>query len=120
MKTSVLYLEAEESDGVDDVVLFGGADARKHRRHVVHPDEEEEQEAQQMAPDIHRLVGQDEEAARGGLDRNVIKIIFYYRLSNLNSTAHTGVFQYKHLHDVNMQKVIFWAECRFKIKMYCV
>lgn len=58
------YLEAEESDGVDDVILSGGADSRQHRRHVVHPETEEEQEAQQMAPDIHRLVGQDKKAAQ--------------------------------------------------------
>lgn len=58
------HLEAEESDGVDDVILSGGADSRQHRRHVVHPETEEEQEAQQMAPDTHRLVGQDEEAAQ--------------------------------------------------------
>lgn len=60
----LLYLEAEDSDGVDDVVLSGGADVRQHRGHVVHPYAEEEQEAQQMAPDIHRLIGQNEEAAK--------------------------------------------------------
>lgn len=60
-----MYLEAEESDGVDDVVLSRGADGWKNRGHVVHPDTEEEEEAQQMAPDIHRLVGQNEETAQG-------------------------------------------------------
>lgn len=60
---AVLYLEAEEPDGVDDVVLSGGAEGRQHRGHVVHAETEEEQEAQQMAPDIHRLIGQNEEAA---------------------------------------------------------
>lgn len=62
-KNLVLYLEAEQSDGVDDVVLSGGADGWKNRGHVVHPETEEEKEAQQMAPDIHCLIGQNEEAA---------------------------------------------------------
>lgn len=57
------YLEAEEADGVDDVVFPGGADGREDRHHVVQADAEEEEKAQQVAPDIHRLIGQDEEAA---------------------------------------------------------
>lgn len=54
---SASHLEAEQPDGVDDVILLGGMDGGQHRRHVVHADAEEEQEAQQMAPDIHRLIG---------------------------------------------------------------
>lgn len=59
----VLYLKAEKRDGVDDVVFPGGADGRQNGRHVVNTDTEEEEEAQQMTPDVHRLVGQYEEAA---------------------------------------------------------
>lgn len=59
----VLYLEAEKRDGVDDIVFPGGADGGQNRRHVVNTDTEEEEEAQQMTPDVHRLVGQYEEAA---------------------------------------------------------
>lgn len=40
-----LYLEAEEPDGVDDVVLSRGAHGWQHHGHVVHPDTEEEKEA---------------------------------------------------------------------------
>lgn len=60
----VLYLKAEEPNGVDDVVLSGGTDGRQHQGHVVHPEAEEEQEAQQMAPDIHGFIGQNEKAAQ--------------------------------------------------------
>lgn len=61
---AALYLKAEESNGVDDIILSGGANSRQHRGHVVHPKTEEEEEAQEMAPDVHRLIGQDEEAAK--------------------------------------------------------
>lgn len=61
---NVLYLEAEKCDGVDDIVFPGGADGGQNGRHVVNTDTEEEEEAQQMTPDVHRLVGQYEEAAR--------------------------------------------------------
>lgn len=64
LTNSALYLEAEQSDGVDDIILSGGAEGRQHWRHVVHPKTEEEHEAQQMTPDVHRLVGQNEEAAK--------------------------------------------------------
>lgn len=69
---SALYLEAEEPDGVDDVILSGGTEGRQHRRHVVHPETEEEQEAQQMAPDVPRLIGQNEEAAKR--EREIYKL----------------------------------------------
>lgn len=45
MENVFLYLEAEEPDGVDHVVLSRGAHGRQHRGHVVNPDTEEEQEA---------------------------------------------------------------------------
>lgn len=75
----ILYLEAEEPNGVDDVVLSGGPDSRQNRGHVVHPDTEEEEEAQQMAPDIHRLIGQNEEAAQ----RIYFEFEFYIFLFNV-------------------------------------
>lgn len=62
-KPRVQYLEAEECNRVDDIVFPGGADGGQNGGHVVNTDTKEEQEAQQMTPDIHRLIGQDEEAA---------------------------------------------------------
>lgn len=62
-KPRVQHLEAEERNREDDIVFPGGADGGQNRGHVVNTDTEEEEEAQQMTPDIHRLIGQDEEAA---------------------------------------------------------
>lgn len=58
------YLEAEEADGADDKVLPGGAGGRQDGRQVVDAQGEEEDEAEQVAPDVDGLVGEDEEAAR--------------------------------------------------------
>lgn len=58
------YLEAEEADGADDEVLSGGAGGRQDGRQVVDAQREEEDEAEQVAPDVDGLVGEDEEAAR--------------------------------------------------------
>ena len=57
------HLEAEQADGVDDVVLAGRAGGGQHSGHVVHAQGEEQQEAQHVSPDTHRLIGQDEDAA---------------------------------------------------------
>lgn len=56
------HLEAEEADGADDEVLAGGSGRRQHGRQVVDAEREEEQEAEQVAPDVDGLVGEDEEA----------------------------------------------------------
>lgn len=56
------HLEAEEADGADDEVLAGGAGRRQHGRQVVDAQREEEQEPEQVAPDVDGLVGEDEEA----------------------------------------------------------
>lgn len=66
------YLEAEERNRVDDVVFPGGADGGQNGGHVVNTHTKEEQEAQQMTPDIHRLVGQDEEAAHEMETRHIV------------------------------------------------
>lgn len=58
------YLEAEEADGADDEVLPGGAGGRQDGRQVVDAQGEEEDEAEQVAPDVDGLVGEDEEAVR--------------------------------------------------------
>lgn len=58
------YLEAEEAHRADYEVLSGGAGGRQHSRQVVDAQREEEDEAQQVAPDVDGLVGEDEEAAR--------------------------------------------------------
>lgn len=58
------HLEAEEADGADDEVLTGGAGGRQHGGQVVDAERKEEQEAEQMAPDVDGLVGEDEEAER--------------------------------------------------------
>lgn len=82
----VLYLEAEKRDGVDDIIFPGGADGGQNRCHVVNTDTEEEEEAQQMTPDVHRLVGQYEEAAhetKNTLKRVNIKVEPY---KNNNTT----------------------------------
>lgn len=71
-KPRVEHLEAEERNGVDDIVFPGGADGGQNGGHVVNTHTEEEQEAQQMTPDVHRLVGQDEEAAREMETRHII------------------------------------------------
>lgn len=63
---SFIYLEAEEPDSVDDVVLPVGSGGRQDRQEVVDPQREEKQEAQKVAPDVHRLIGQDENAGGGG------------------------------------------------------
>ena len=57
------HLEAEQANGVDDVVLAGGAGGGQHGGHVVHAQGEEQQKAQHVAPDVHCLVRQDEDAA---------------------------------------------------------
>lgn len=56
------HLKAEEPYGVDDVVLSGGPSCRQHCGHVVQPQGKEEDEAQQVTPDVHRFIGQDEQA----------------------------------------------------------
>ena len=61
---SLGHLEAKDADAVDDEVFPGRSDSRQHGSHVVGPQQEEEQEAQQVAPHVHRLIGQDEEAGR--------------------------------------------------------
>lgn len=76
-----LYLKAEEPNGVDDVVLSGGTNGRQHCGHVVHPEAKEEQEAQQMAPDIHCLIGQNEEAAQR-----------IYKVENDHSDSNSNTF----------------------------
>ena len=60
----MVHLEAEDADAVDDEVFPGCSDGRELGGHVVSPQQEEEQEAQQVAPHVHRLIGQDEEAGR--------------------------------------------------------
>lgn len=63
------HLEAEEADSVDDVVLPVRSRGRQHCGQIVHPQREEEQKPQQVAPDVHRLIGQHEntlEAEFGG------------------------------------------------------
>lgn len=52
-------LEAEEANGIDDVVFSVGPGGRQDRGEVLDPQREEEQEAQEVAPDVHRLIGQD-------------------------------------------------------------
>lgn len=58
------YLEAEEADGADDEILPGSAGGRQDSRQVVDAQCEEEEEAEQVAPDVDGLVGEDEEAVR--------------------------------------------------------
>lgn len=69
--SAVPHLEAEEADGADDEVLAGGAGGGQHDGQVADTQREEEQEAQQVAPDVDALVGEDEEAAgrHGGAER---------------------------------------------------
>lgn len=57
------YLEAEESDSIDDIVLPAGSRGRQNRQEVVDPKREEEQETKKVAPDVHGLIGQDKNAA---------------------------------------------------------
>lgn len=57
------YLETEESDGVDDIVLPVGSRGWQHRQEVMDPEREEEQEAKKVAPDVDGLIGQDKNAA---------------------------------------------------------
>ena len=54
------HLKAEEAYGVDDIVLPVGPRSRKHSWQVVDRQREKEHETQQVAPDIHSLIGQDE------------------------------------------------------------
>lgn len=63
----MVNLEAEDADAVDDKVFPGCSEGGQHGGHVVRPQQEEEQEAQQVAPHVHRLIGQDEET--GPCDR---------------------------------------------------
>lgn len=58
-----LHLEAEQSDGVDDVVLPVGSGGRQQGWQVVDPHEEEEKETQEVAPDVHRLIRKNEYTA---------------------------------------------------------
>lgn len=57
------YLEAEESNSIDDIVFPVGSRGWQHRQKVVDPQREEEQETEKVAPDVHGLIGQDENAA---------------------------------------------------------
>lgn len=63
LHTASRYLEAEESNSVDDVVLPAGSRRWQNRQEVIDPKREEEQETNEVAPDVHRLIGQDENAA---------------------------------------------------------
>lgn len=58
------HLEAEKADGADHKVFSGCAGRRQHGRHVIDPQREEEKEAQQMTPDVYRLVGQNKQAIK--------------------------------------------------------
>lgn len=80
-KGRVQYLEAEERNRVDDIVFPGGADGRQNGGHVVNADAKEEQEAQQMTPDTHRLIGQDEETA------HTMKTVHLISPNSLNGKA---------------------------------
>lgn len=57
------YLETEESDSVDDIVLPVGSRGWQDRQEVIDPKGEEEQEPKEVAPDVHGLIGQNENAA---------------------------------------------------------
>lgn len=54
------HLEAEEPNGIDDIVLAVGSGGRKDRGQIIEAQREEKQEAQQVAPDVHSLIGQHE------------------------------------------------------------
>lgn len=62
-RSSDSYLEAEESNRIDDIVFPVGSRGWQDRQKVVDPQREEEQETQKVAPDVHGLIGQDENAA---------------------------------------------------------
>lgn len=62
-RASVSYLEAEESNSIDDIVFPVGSGGWQDRQKVVDPQGEEEQETQKVAPDVHGLIGQDKNAA---------------------------------------------------------
>lgn len=47
---------------MDDVVLPGGVGDGQYSGHVMQCQHQKHQEAQQVAPDVHRLIGQDEKA----------------------------------------------------------
>lgn len=57
------HLEAEQSYSVDDVVLSVSSRGWQYWGEVVDPQREEEQETQEVAPDIHRLIGQNKNTA---------------------------------------------------------
>lgn len=58
------YLETEESYSVDDIVLSVGSRSWQDRQEVVDSQREEQQETQKVAPDIHRLIGQNKNTAK--------------------------------------------------------
>lgn len=57
------YLETEESDSIDDIVLLVGSRGWQNRQDVIDPKREEEHETEKVAPDVHGLIGQDKNAA---------------------------------------------------------
>lgn len=63
LRAASSYLEAEESHSIDDIVLPVGPRGWQNRQEVIDPKREEEQETKQVAPDVHRLIGQDKNAA---------------------------------------------------------
>lgn len=58
------YLETEESYSVDDIVFSVGSRSWQDRQEVVDSQREEQQETQKVAPDIHRLIGQNKNTAK--------------------------------------------------------
>lgn len=59
----MFYLEAEQSYSVDDVVLSVGSRGWQYWGEVIDPQREEEQETQKVAPNVHSLIGQNENTA---------------------------------------------------------
>lgn len=51
------HLEAEETNGADYKVFSGRTCRRQHGCHVIYSQGEEEEEPQQMTPDVYRLIG---------------------------------------------------------------
>lgn len=56
------HLEAEEEDCVDDVIVVWCLSGWQHHQGVIDPEGEEEQESKEVAPDIHSLIGHNEQA----------------------------------------------------------
>ena len=77
------YLEAEQSYGVDNIVLSVGPRGRQYCGDVVDCQRAEEQETQQVAPDIHSLIGQHKNTAKEKKQGQSALMLTHYNTENI-------------------------------------